>query len=368
MTKISISRETLLLPLQEISSVVEKRQTLPILSNVLFTLRQGILKLSATDLEIELQTLINVPSDEDTQFTVPARKIFDIVRGLTESADINLTLKGDHLTVISGRSRFRLGVLPAADFPSIETKTATESIRINPLALKRLLEHTAFSMAQQDVRYYLNGLLMEITSTRICTVGTDGHRLAFSELAVNTDVIEPLQVILPRKAVLELNRLITPSDEDMSIELSSNHARFLLQGKIFTSKLIDGRFPDYQRVIPEDNPVSVFIDRIVLRSALQRAAILSNEKFRGIRVELENNLLKLVAHNPEQEEATEEIEVEFDQPESIAIGFNVSYLIDVLNVLDCEKIEIQLRDSNSSGIIKDPDDDNNLYVVMPMRL
>lgn len=368
MSTIQTTREGLIKPLQQISNVVEKRQTLPILSNVMFSLQNGRLTLTATDLEIELKTHLGIDSTENVDFTIPARKLFDITRALPEGADIEIKIDGDHAVMRSERSRFKLGVLPANDFPSIDARAATHTVTLKEAELKKLFAQTLFAMAQQDVRYYLNGLLIELTKDKIRAVATDGHRLALCEIDTPNEGVDALQVILPRKAVLEVNRLIADSDENITIEIGSNHACFSCDNWVFTTKLIDGRFPDYQRVIPDDNPKVVTADRLTIKSALQRASILSNEKYRGIRIELKQNLLKLVAHNPEQEEATEEVAVDYDSSEEIVIGFNVGYLIDALNALESESVEFQLNDSNSSGILRDPDDQSVLYVVMPMRL
>lgn len=365
--KLSISREALLKALQAVIGVVERRQTMPILANVLLVARNGGLTLTATDLEVELVAdadveKVEVPGD----ITVPGRKLLDITRALAEGAKISLQLDGDRLVIKSGRSRFVLSTLPAAEFPLVESIDANSRLKLAQKDVARLLDKTQFSMAQQDVRYYLNGLLLETTRKRVRAVATDGHRLALSDLPVEGQDVTAGQVIVPRKGVMELHRLLGGGPE-VELAIGSNHIRVQFDGIRFTSKLIDGRFPDYERVIPSSEATTLKADRETLRAALQRAAILSNEKFRGVRLELAKDTLKIQANNPDQEEARDEIEVEYSGS-PMEIGFNVTYLLDALAAVDGETVEIDFVDPASSCLIRSPQTSPSKYVVMPMRL
>lgn len=360
-------REILLKPLQMIVGVVERRQTLPILGNVLVRVNGKEVTLAATDLEVELRTRVEVESTRDEEFTLPARKFLDICKALPEGADVSLEVEGDKAVLRAGRGRYSLGILPAQDFPGVEEKAAVERFEISEDVLKGLLERTQFAMAQQDVRYYLNGLLLEVRSGRVRAVATDGHRLAVSEVVDDEMLGKDVQVIVPRKAVLELGRLLEKGGAKVAVEVSPSHVKVTLGETTFISKLIDGRFPDYERVMPRGDAEVLVADREILRQALIRTAILSNEKYRGIRFRLEKGSAELVAHNPEQEEAEERIEVEYDGKE-MTVGFNVTYLLDVINVLDAEKVELSLVDANSSCLIRGEGREGSRYVVMPMRL
>ena len=360
-------REILLKPLQMIVGVVERRQTLPILGNVLVRVSGREVTLAATDLEVELRTRVEVESTRDEEFTLPARKFLDICKALPEGADVSLEVEGDKAVLRAGRGRYSLGILPAQDFPGVEEKAAVERFEIAEDVLKGLLERTQFAMAQQDVRYYLNGLLLEVRSGRVRAVATDGHRLAVSEVVDDEMLGKDIQVIVPRKAVLELGRLLERGGARVTVEVSPSHIKVTLGETTFISKLIDGRFPDYERVMPRGDAEVLVADREILRQALIRTAILSNEKYRGIRFRLEKGSAELVAHNPEQEEAEERIEVEYDGKE-MTVGFNVTYLLDVINVLDAEKVELSLVDANSSCLIRGEGREGSRYVVMPMRL
>ena len=362
--KIKLKREDILEPLQQLGGVVERRQTLPILANILVKTGKGIMDMTATDLEVELKTQAIADCETDVEFTIPARKILDICKSLPEDSKINIELDKEKVRVTSGKSRFTLGVLPAQDYPVIEATPSTNIIEIKERELKTLIDRTSFAMAQQDVRYYLNGMLLEINNNTIRTVATDGHRLAMSEINKTSSEI---QIILPRKAVLELSRLLNDFDNDIKIELSSNYLKVLLPNAIFTTKLIDGRFPDYMRVIPSGSDKEMMADKNLLKQSLTRASILSNEKYRGIRFDVINGVLQLQAHNPEQEEAEEEVEVTY-QGEDIKIGFNVGYLLDAISAIPDSTIIIELKDSNSSALIYGKDNKDSKYVVMPMRI
>ena len=365
--KISANRDDLLKPLQQIVGVVERRQTLPILANVLISAKDNLLSLTATDLEVELRTTAPVETVGETEFTLPARKLMDIIKALPESAGITIDTEGEKAILRSGRGRYTLGTLPAQDYPSIEPATASERFTLPVGAVKRLIDKTQFAMAQQDVRYYLNGLLLEIRPGRVRAVATDGHRLALCDAEFDSDTSMDLQVILPRKAVVELGRLLYDSDTEAQFEISNSHLRVHLGHSSFTTKLIDGRFPDYERVMPSGDSSLMLSQKDLLRQALTRTAILSNEKYRGIRFRLEKGLLHLQAHNPEQDEAEEELEVTYDGPE-MTIGFNVGYLLDVFGVLDGDEVQIAVIDSNSSALVTQKGSNECRYVVMPMRL
>lgn len=365
--KIVTNREDLLKPLMMVGGVVEKRQTLPILANILINANKDVLKITATDLEVELKTQASVQQGEEFDFTLPARKLIDICRALPDDSTISIDLSGEKAVITAGRSRFTLGVLPAKDYPSIEIEGAIRGFKVQEGALKRLIEKTQFAMAQQDVRYYLNGMLLEMSSGILRAVATDGHRLALCEESEGMGEFEEFQIIIPRKAVLELGRMLEDSDREIAVEVGTNNIRIIMGETVFTSKLIDGKFPDYRKVIPDGTDKHVLIDRDVMKQALNRTSILSNEKYRGIRFNFEANNLELLAHNPEQEEAKEELEIEYDG-EKLVIGFNVGYLIEVLSVIDDKNVVLELKDENSSCLIKGVTNDSSRYVVMPMRI
>ena len=365
--KFEILRDTLLGPIQAVVGVVERRQTMPILANLLLSVTDRKLSVTATDMEVELVAETEVSGADQGEVTVPARKLLEICKALPEGAGVSVTLDKERLVLRSGRSRFSLATLPAADFPAVEDIRVQRSFSLLQKQLRSLINKTAFSMAQQDVRYYLNGLLLETTDKQLRAVATDGHRLALCDLESDLGDMPAQQVILPRKGVLELLRLLGESDESAKLELGSNHIRVHLPGLRFTSKLIDGRFPEYDRVVPKGGDKIVTVDRQGLREALSRAAILSNEKYRGIRLNLNDGQLRIQAHNPEQEEAEDEVEVEYQGAE-LEIGFNVSYLLDALAALNSEKVILTMTDSNSSCLIQEPGKEDCRYVVMPMRL
>ncbi len=363
--KFSAERESLLAALQSVIGVVERRQTMPILANLLLSAEQGRLSMTATDLEVELVASAAIKSGADGRLTLPGRKLLDICRSLPEGVTLTVTQDGDRVTLKAGKSRFVLATLPAADFPVIDELAQQQALKLAQADLRRLLDKTHFSMAQQDVRYYLNGMLLETDGKMLRTVATDGHRLALCEMDLPTKGGSQ-QVIIPRKGVLELQRLLG-TEGDVSITIGSNHIRAQIGDVRFTSKLIDGRFPEYGRVIPAAPPKAVVADREVLRSALQRTAILANEKYRGIRLALKKNSLTLQAHNPEQEEAEEQVEVDY-QGDELEVGFNVGYLLDALAAVDGAEVEIGVTDGNSSCLVRAPGATSARYVVMPMRL
>ena len=366
--KFSISRDALLKPLNLVAGVVERRQTLPILANVLVVLDGDRLSLTGTDLEVELVGRVQLAvAGESGEVTVPARKLVDICKSLPEGSDIEFSVQESKVKVKSGRSRFTLSTLPAREFPNVEDSMGTHQLTIKQGQLKRLIDRTGFAMAQQDVRYYLNGMLWEINAKQLRVVATDGHRLAMCTLPEKVDTNGDTQVILPRKGVLELARLLMEEDAEIAIVIGSNHIRATTNDFTFTSKLVDGKFPDYQRVLPRSPDKIVLGSRLELRQAFTRTAILSNEKYRGVRLKLTENTLDIVANNPEQEEAEETVSVDY-QGDSLEVGFNVSYLLDVLGVLSGERIKLSLADPNSSALLEESDAGDSLYVVMPMRL
>ncbi len=366
--KLEIKREQLIKPLQHVIGVVERRQTLPVLANVLMVAQGEKLTLTATDMEVELSAQTELSIDKPGEITLPARKFLDILRALPESTDISVTVDGNKAFLHCGRSRFSLATLPAVNFPALEDIPFEGYTRLSQSSLKNLIERTHFAMAQQDVRYYLNGLLLEIDGTHLRAVATDGHRLACYEIEGETNPITlKQQIIVPRKAVQEMLRLLVDTNDEIILKLSDNHVRAMLGNIRFTSKLIDGKFPDYQRVIPHKGEQIVIANRMVLRNALARAAILSSEKYRGIRLLAENWLLRIQAHNPEQEEAEEEVEVNYSGG-SFEIGFNVTYLLDALGALTGELVKLSFTDANNSCLIEDPEGGNCKYVVMPMKL
>ena len=364
--KFSLSREALLKPLQLVVGVVERRQTLPILSNVLLSLDQSRLSMTGTDLEVEIVGVTDIGSGgEDGDVTVSARKLVDICRSLPEEAQIDFSSGDGKATLKSGRSKFTLATLPANEFPSVDEGEKTVEFMVPGSALKALIEATSFAMAQQDVRYYLNGMLWELNNNKLRAVATDGHRMAMCDGVCEVTVSEPVTSILPRKGIIELSRLL--DEDEVKVAMGSNHIRVTGGDYCFTSKLVDGAYPDYDRVLPKGGDKIVVADRAELKQAFGRAAILSNEKYRGVRILLSEGSIKMVANNPEQEEAEEEVTVTYSG-EDLEIGFNVSYLLDVLNVITGSEVRITLSNSNSSALVEDAADGSAVYVVMPMRL
>jgi DNA polymerase III subunit beta len=364
--KLTATREDFLAPLQSVIGVVERRQTMPVLANVLLAARDGRLHITGTDLEVELVAASAVSVQQPGDITVPGRKLLDIFRSLPEKTSVTLSTEGERVSIRGGRSRFTLSSLPAAEFPLVEEINAQQTLSMAQGEFRRLIDKTHFSMAQQDVRYYLNGLLLETDGKALRAVATDGHRLALCEMELAGKAKTTHQVIVPRKGVLELQRILG-TDGNIELAVGTNHVRAQIGDIRFTSKLIDGRFPEYARVIPANPPRPLEADRETLRQALQRTAILSNEKYRGIRLTVRPDLLTLQAHNPEQEEAEDQIEVAY-KGEEVEIGFNVNYLLDALSVIESDRVEIGLTDANSSCLIHAPGVAHTRYVVMPMRL
>ena len=368
--KFTIDRETLLAPLLTVRGVIEQRQSLPVLANALVIARDGHLSFTATDSEVELEARVQVDGSVEGEVTIPARKFIDICQALPGRASVDFELdEGHRANVRSGRSRFALATLPASDFPTTEEIADQSEFLIAQSELKRLIDLTQFAMARQDVRYYLNGLLLEITHRKIKAVATDGHRLAVAECDVDTGLEEPKSIIVPRKGVVELARLLTSEDTELKIRVGSNAVQLEIDNVRFTSKLIDGKFPDYGRVIPDaetcDKRLSV--EREPLRQCLIRTSVLSSDKHRTVRLMLDAGMLTVAANNPEQETAVDQLEVEY-AGERIEIGFNVSYLIDALATMPSETADIFLTDSSSSCLLQPQGRSNCQFVVMPMRL
>ena len=351
-----------------VSGAIERKHTLPILSNVLIETSLDSVRFTGTDMEVEL--VAAATPDNVIQagaITVPAKKLFDICRSLPGDSEIELKVEGHSAILKAGKSRFSLSTLPASDYPNLEEWQSEENISLQRHTLRALIERIYFSMANQDVRYYLNGMSFELESDVIRTVATDGHRLALAQQPISNGVQQQKQVIVPRKAVLEILRLVEDNDEALELHLGNNHMRIIDKDFVFTSKLVDGRFPDYRRVLPQGGDKTIVADKNMLKEVFQRVSILSNEKFKGVRLNLSSGELLVSANNPEQEQAEETALVDYNGG-SLEIGFNVSYIIDVLNNITTDTVKIMLADANSSALIEGYDDASSLYVVMPMKL
>ena len=365
--QIKINRDILLKPLTNVTGIVERRHTLPILSNLLLVAKNNTVQLTATDLEMQISLNFESKFNGELSTTISAKKLLDICRSLPEGIDIDMVSSESRITVKAGKSRFNLQTLPAADYP-VMTKVASEgvSFKISQQEFKKLLKQVEFAMAQQDIRYYLNGLLLEINGDQLNLVGTDGHRLSFTSTKLN-QTFDKTDVILPRKTIIELIKLLDDSDDEVTIEMSPGQVNFNFNEVRLISKVIDGKFPDYHRVIPTGHQNTFTVNRLEILTAMQRASILSNEKYRGIRMVLSESNLKLISTNTEQEEAEEELEIDYKK-DALDIGFNVTYLIDVLNNTQQEKVNFAFADANSSCLITVPEDNQYKYVVMPMRI
>lgn len=366
--KFSLNRESLLKPLLLVSGAVERKSTLPILGNILFDVSEQSLTLTATDLELEMVSYCEVDNQaENGKLTIPARKLLDICKSLPDQSLLTFETDNEVVKISTGRSKYSLSTLPASDFPNIEEWKGDVEFKLLKSELLRLIESTHFSMANQDVRYYLNGMSIESENNEIRSVATDGHRLAICKISNESLALPARQVIVPRKGILEIIRLLDPVEEDVQVFLGSNHIRIIDTGFSFTSKLVDGRFPDYRRVLPRNGDKVLETNKDELKQVLSRASILSNEKFKGVRLNFTNSELKITANNPEQEQAEEVIEINFPF-EEVEIGFNVSYVLDVLNALKDDVVKFTLADANSSVVIEGAESGEAIYVVMPMRL
>lgn len=365
---IVLNREHLLPVLSRTVGVVERRQTLPILGNVLLQATDDGVTAVSTDLEVEVRGTCEAEIAEIGDITIPARKFLDIVRNLPEGSDIRLKVSGERCVVSSGRGRYVLGTLPAADFPMMQNEVGDYVVDVEEGGFRRLLEKTWFAMAQQDVRYYLNGLLLEFGSDGIRGVATDGHRLSRYDFRVNLDLAEERRgFIVPYKTVMELRRQFSGISTPIRVRVGEKTIQFDAGAYLTTSKLIDGRFPDYDRVIGVDHGRCAFVDKERLRGALVRASVLSNERYRGVRMEFDRDVLRLQAQNPEQEEAIEEIDVVLEG-EPVTLGFNVAYVGDVLSAIDGSDVEVKFQDGNTSSVWRGRGCEDETFVVMPMRL
>jgi DNA polymerase-3 subunit beta len=365
--QISFQREQLLKPLSYVAGVVERRQTLPILSYVLLRHSGDETTFTGTDLEIEIVAQVKAEGSGRGELTLPARKLLDICRALPPDAVLDVRKDGEKVVVKAGRSRFALTSLPVSDFPNLEVGSGETVSSLGQGELRRALDQTQFCMAQQDVRYYLNGMLLELRPGQLRCVATDGHRMGMTEVPLENRDAAERQVIVPRKGVHEIVRLLETGAEPVELRLLPNHVQVRSSTVTFTSKLIDGRYPDYSKVLPAGQNKYAIVGREALREALARAAILSNEKYRGVRLGFEGKSLTISAHNPEQEEAEEEIGVDY-HGEALEIGFNVNYLLEAIGALGSEQVRIGLNDPNSSCLVTTPDSNYPQYVVMPMRL
>lgn len=383
--RFSVLKTELIAPLMAVAGVVASRPTLPILANVLVRCRGESVTLVTTDLEIEVRAEAVLKSGADGEFTMPARKALEICRNLPDDVVIDVSVETSKLTLKAGKSRFTLATSPPADFPGVEASDWILEIKLDAAELRKLLEKTQFCVAHQDVRYYLNGVLLDIEKNLLRAVGTDGHRMGTCEVTIgnvkelkaadsplekadqDTEASGSRQAILPRKGVQEMVHMLADLEGPVTLRLSANHVGVFSDRITLISKLIEGRYPDYRRVIPSDQPIHLRIDREQLRAALGRAAILANEKYHGVGFELGKNQLRLSARNPEQEEAVEEVPIEYSG-DSVDIGFNVSYLRDALAAIESETVEIGLSNKDTGCVIRAPDDEHNQYVVMPMRI
>ena len=362
-----INREQLLFPLQQIVSVIEKRQTMPILSNVLLVVNENGLVLTGTDLEIQLIAQVNLDSFEIGEITVPARKFLDIVRLLPNEAEIKIELLNDKMKITSGRSRFSLSTLSADSYPEFSESELENQFLINAGKMKKALDKTVFCMANQDVRYYLNGLLLHISNSKLKLVASDGHRLSIYEDNIGEATGYEARIILPRKGVLELTRLLDDEEAELNIQFSNSNIRIHVKNLIFSAKLVDAKYPDFSKVFEQSFFNQIQIQRQLLKDALTRVAILANEKFKGITFNVSDGLLKLNSHNPEHDEADEELIIEY-KGEPLSIAFNSQYLLDAVSNLDSELAVLTIASNASSCFVEEPEQQAYKFIVMPMRL
>ena len=368
MIVLKAAQEKILGALQSVSGIVERRHTLPILANVLLRKTGAQVELTTSDLEIQVRTTQELGGDEASfNTTVGARKLIDILRSLPADQLVSLSAAQNKLTLQAGKSRFTLQTLPAEDFPLVnESVDFGPAFSVPQKTLRGLVNQVHFAMAVHDIRYYLNGILFIAEGKQLTLVATDGHRLALAQATLDNEVPKQ-EVILPRKTVLELQRLLKDEDTPIEMRFAANQAKFSFSGMEFVTKLVEGKFPDYNRVIPKGHRNAVTLGRAPLLSCLQRAAILTSDKFKGVRVNIEPGTLRIASSNAEQEEAKEELEIDYAGDE-IEIGFNVTYLIDALSNMSAEMVKIELQDTNSSALITVPDLAGFKYVVMPMRI
>ncbi len=368
--KFSINRDIFLPAIQSVIGAIERRQTLPILSNLLIQVLNNQIIITATDLEIELKNTINLEGDvENFEFTLPARKIADICKNIEEGSSITFIVTEENTTITTNRSKFTLSILPSTDYPKIDSLNLVNKFSIEQNKLKKIINNVSFAMAQQDVRYYLNGVLFDLSNEKVSAVTTDGHRLALSETNIISGINETKQIILPRKTVIELQKLLGDASDIINIVIDSNHIQFKIGNIVLTSKLIDGKFPDYKRVIPANNDKLAKINKDGLKHALVRSAIISNEKFKGAKFNFTSNLLTIETQNSERENSKEELIVDYNS-DDLTIGFNISYILDVVNINHDEYIDFELKSTDTSCVIRMAEDEGiqSIYVVMPMRI
>lgn len=367
MKKFSVKRNDLFGPLQKVIGVIERRQTLPILANVLMVLDDDGLSLTGTDLEVQISTHSPNVDGDAQRITVPGRKLLDICRTLADDASIQFSVDEHRVTLRSGKSRFSLGTLPADDFPAFDEQAYQSEFSISQSELAKAVEKTGFCMAQQDVRYYLNGMMLRVVEGQLETVASDGHRLALHKTALASNGLNINQIILPRKGALEMSRMLDQNDAEATVKIAPNHVSVQTDQVQLFAKLIDGRFPDFESVIPKNNKLHFVADKQPLQSALQRVSILSNEKYRGIRLDISEGCLSISANNPEQDEAEEELNIDY-HGEDVSMGFNASYLLDALSAVDTEQVSVSFTDTNSSCLLENIQNDASRFVIMPMRL
>ncbi|HMO48088.1 MAG TPA: DNA polymerase III subunit beta [Rubrivivax sp.] len=368
MIVLKAAQEKILSALQSVSGIVERRHTLPILANVLLRKTGKQLEFTSSDLEIQVRTVQELGGD-DANFntTVGARKLIDILRSLPSDQMVSLSAAQNKLMLQAGKSRFTLQTLPAEDFPLVnEAADFGPAFTVPQKVLRDLVNQVHFAMAVHDIRYYLNGILFIAEGKQLTLVATDGHRLALAQAMLDNEVPKQ-EVILPRKTVLELQRLLRDEDTPIEMRFAGNQARFAFSGMEFVTKLVEGKFPDYNRVIPKNHKNSVLLGRAPLLASLQRAAILTSEKFKGVRINIEPGSLRIASSNAEQEEAKEELEIDYGG-DAIEIGFNVTYLMDALANMSCEMVKLELQDTAASALFTVPDQPGFKYVVMPMRI
>ncbi len=369
MIVLKAAQEKLLQALQSVAGIVERRHTLPILANVLLRKNGAQIEFTTSDLEIQVRTTAELGGDDGSfATTVGARKLIDILRALPSDQVVSLSAAQNKLTLVGGKSRFTLQTLPSDDFPLVnEAVDFGPAFSIPQKTLRDLINQVHFAMAVHDIRYYLNGILFIAEGKTLTLVATDGHRLALAQSTLASEMPSKQEVILPRKTVLELQRLLKDEDTPIEMRFAANQAQFSFSGMEFVTKLVEGKFPDYNRVIPKNHKNTLVLGRAPLLACLQRAAILTSEKFKGVRVNVEPGVLRIAASNAEQEEAKEELEVDYDG-DAIEIGFNVTYLIDMLSNISQEMVKLELQDTNASALITVPDQPGFKYVVMPMRI
>jgi DNA polymerase-3 subunit beta len=368
MIVLKATQEKVLSVLQSVAGIVERRHTLPILANVLIRKTAGALQFTTSDLEIQIRTTSDLDGDAGNfTTTVGARKLIDILRTMPSDQTVSLESNANKLVLKGGKSRFTLQTLPAEDFPLVQEAASFGPVFSVPQkTLKDLLNQVSFAMAVHDIRYYLNGILFVAEGTQLSLVATDGHRLAFANATLDVEVPRQ-EVILPRKTVLEMQRLLSDAEGAIEMQFASNQAKFSFGGMEFVTKLVEGKFPDYNRVIPKNHKNAVTLGRAPLLASLQRTAILTSEKFKGVRLNIEPGTLRVASNNAEQEEAVDELDIDYGG-DAIEIGFNVTYLIDALTNMDQDMVKLELQDANSSALITIPENSTFKYVVMPMRI